>query len=149
DLVRDLVRDRDLVRARDLALELARELALACDSAIFLSWLALLANLLADELALITARTRSKARQTRPQYAAQFIGYVYPAVIETTSPPWWRRWWRVSRVAESRNTKQRALLEYYWWLQIIMAREAGALSAWEGIRIVRKPMESTAGEVAA
>jgi hypothetical protein len=101
-----------------------------------------LANLLVDELTLITAGTASMARQAQRQYVARFTEYIYSIVVESMDSPWWRRWRRARRVVESRDADRRALLEYYWWLQIVMAREAGALPAWEGIRIVQKPMES-------
>jgi hypothetical protein len=33
---------------------------------------------------------------------------------------------------------QQAVLEFHGWLQLIMARSAGTLLAWEGIRLVRE-----------
>jgi len=44
---------------------------------------------------------------------------------------------RISNYAADRQ----AILEVYWWLQIVEAREKGQLPAWEGIRIVRERKE--------
>jgi energy-coupling factor transporter ATP-binding protein EcfA2 len=144
----DIVRVLDIVRALDLARDIDIPFDFECDSAIYLSWLALLANLLADKLALNNARTASNARRMQRQHVARLAEYLYLLMAESTAFPWWRSWWRVSRVVVSRDTDQQAMLETYWWLQIVMAREAGALPAWEGIRIVRKPTESMTGVAA-
>jgi hypothetical protein len=42
---------------------------------------------------------------------------------------------------ELRNNPDYALLDLYWWLQIILAREDGKLTAYEGIRIVREQVQ--------
>jgi len=42
---------------------------------------------------------------------------------------------------EKEKTKEQSILENYWQLKIIEAREAGELPAWEGIRLVRVTAE--------
>lgn len=37
---------------------------------------------------------------------------------------------------------ERSILELYWWLQIIIAREEDKLPAWEGIRVVYELRDS-------
>ena len=35
--------------------------------------------------------------------------------------------------------KQQWVMEFYAWMQIVMARAAGKLVPWEGLRLVREP----------
>jgi len=44
---------------------------------------------------------------------------------------------RANPTAQTYKAHKNVILNLYWWLQIIIAREAGKLRAWEGLRIVR------------
>ena len=88
-----------------------------------------------------TATTPLKARQAWRKYSAKIAEYAWISYNELEKPknnrPWRQRWLsRRSRI--DYNEDKQDILNLYWWLQIVMAREEGKLSAWEGIRIVRE-----------
>ena len=90
-------------------------------------------------LACFQAETPSALRQTGRQYVTHLLEYIwvgYERLSRSPEPPWYLRW--LSRRSNLYNPRERqAVLELYWWLHIVMAREQGTLPAWEGIRIVR------------
>jgi energy-coupling factor transporter ATP-binding protein EcfA2 len=105
-----------------------------------------LTQLLNDILATATTQTELSMRQTQRKYAMHMLEYAYIGIRAKQSHnhvAWWRRLLYVHKEddAETKPEQERLEMdvsELYWWLQVIMAREDGTLSAWEGIRIVRE-----------
>ncbi|RKZ73917.1 MAG: hypothetical protein DRR19_30565, partial [Candidatus Parabeggiatoa sp. nov. 1] len=94
---------------------------------------------LLHDMRFVATATPVEARQAWRQYIAIvaesiWIGY---DKLEKLERPGWKRW--LFRRSQSDYCKDKqAILNLYWWLQIVMAREDGKLPAWEGIRIVRE-----------
>ncbi|HEC84863.1 MAG: hypothetical protein DRR08_10495 [Candidatus Parabeggiatoa sp. nov. 2] len=165
-LARDLALARDFARALDFAHDFARDLALVgtyLSDDIYraikegnLQAAKQLAQAIQTEsnpeqqrlgtwlyflLECATATTPLKARQAWRKYSAKIAEYAWISYNELEKPknnrPWRQRWLsRRSRI--DYNEDKQDILNLYWWLQIVMAREEGKLSAWEGIRIVRE-----------
>jgi hypothetical protein len=169
-LPRALARDRDLAiaRARDLARSRARDLAFAhkpnfsCivdaidrkdfdQAEQFIEELMsgkggesiLLTKLLDDLLEISHAETTISMRSAQKRYAARLLAYAHEGfgLLNSDSQPWWRRL-LPSRNSADYQEEKRMVLDTYWWLRIVMAREEGKLYAWEGIRIVRERIEA-------
>jgi energy-coupling factor transporter ATP-binding protein EcfA2 len=87
-----------------------------------------------------TAITPLKARQALRKYLTKLAEYTWIGYNELEKQKdnrsWWQRWF--SRRQIDYNEDRQALLNLYWWLQLVIAREEGQLPAWEGIRIVRE-----------
>jgi energy-coupling factor transporter ATP-binding protein EcfA2 len=87
-----------------------------------------------------TATTPLKARQAWRKYSAKIAEYAWIGYNELEKQkdnrPSWQRW--LSRRRFDYNEEKPDILNLYWWLQLVMAREEGKLPAWEGIRIVRE-----------
>ena len=99
-----------------------------------------LATLLYFLLECATATTPLKARQAWRKYLAKLTKYTwigYNEWEEQKDQRFWWQFWRPRRRIDDNQDKQ-VILNIYWWLKIIMAREKGQLPAWEGIRIVRE-----------
>jgi NACHT domain len=96
-------------------------------------------SLLSRMLAAASAETPLAARQAYREYAIQLAEYAYIGFEELEKSDRSSLWNRLLRrhSKSSVNSKQ-FVLELYWWLQTVQAREAGKLPAWEGIRIVRE-----------
>jgi hypothetical protein len=105
-----------------------------------------LTQLLNDILAAATAQTELDLRQTQRKYAMHMLEYAYVGIRVRQSHnhvAWWQRLLHIHKEDEAETKPEQERLEMdvselYWWLQVIMAREDGNLSAWEGIRIVRE-----------
>ena len=80
-------------------------------------------TLLIDLIHCQTATTPSGIRQAFRKYAIHLLEYAWIGLNELE------------------KTKEQNILENYWRLKIIEAREAGELPAWEGIRLVRVTAE--------
>ncbi len=97
-------------------------------------------TLLHELLVCATATTSAKmeARQAWRQYIARIAEYIWIGYNEQEKleSPWERYLFR-RRKSDYSEDKQ-AILNLYWWLQIVIARKEGKLPAWEGIRIVRE-----------
>jgi hypothetical protein len=52
-----------------------------------------------------------------------------------------RNWLPFQRSPSPYAEERQIVQEAYWWLQLVLAREAGELPAWEGIRLVRERRE--------
>lgn len=107
------------------------------------------ALLINDLLLSVTALTYSAWRQARRRYTAHMVEFAYRGSVEaanTNTFSRWRRRLRVFRRADADvEESQQAILNIHWWLQIVMAREEGKLSAWEGIRVVREQVLEVEG----
>lgn len=86
-----------------------------------------------------TATTALEARQAWRGYLLSLIEYALIGYdeLEKQKHPWWKRGLSRHRQTEFSEKKQ-GLLDLQDWLKIVMARETGTLSAYEGIRIVRE-----------
>jgi hypothetical protein len=169
-LPRALARDRDLAiaRARDLARSRARDLAFAHKPNF--DWIIdaidrrdfdeaeqiveelmigkggesnLPTKLLDGLLEISHAETTLSMRAAQKRYAARLLEYAHEGLVLLSgdSQPWWRRLLR-SRKAVDYQEEKKMILDTYWWLQIVMAREEGMLHTWEGIRIVREKVQA-------
>jgi hypothetical protein len=98
------------------------------------------ATLIYDLITCIQAETTLTLRQAERQYAAHLAEYTwigYGQLPRNDTRPWYLRWLRRGAAPQYAEDRQ-DVLELYWCLQIVMAREAGQLPAWEGIRVVRE-----------
>jgi hypothetical protein len=86
-----------------------------------------------------TATTPLKGRQAWRQYLAKFTEYNWIGYheLEEHKRSWWQRW-PLRRRRNDYSDEKQALLNFYWWLQIVIERQKGELPVWEGIRIVRE-----------
>ncbi len=82
--------------------------------------------LLIDLIHCQTATTLLGIQQAFRKYVIHLLEYVWIGLNEL----------------EKEKTKEQNILERYWQLKIIEAREAGELPAWEGIRLVRVTAET-------
>jgi len=88
-----------------------------------------------------TAIKPLKARQAWKKYTAKLAECYNELEKQKNNRPWWQRWLSRRRIDYNKNKQnedKQAILNLYWWLKFIMAREEGKLPAWEGIRIVRE-----------
>ncbi len=162
-LPRALTRDRDLAlaRARDLARSRTRDLASAYSSIVdaidqkdFQKAGELIGELqdgaaspfirlLNDLIEISIAETTHSMRSAQKRYSARLLESAYEGFgsLNAESLPWPRRIFRF-RKARDYDEEKKIVLETYWHLQIVTAREEGRLRAWEGIRIVRERVEA-------
>ena len=78
-----------------------------------------------------------EARQAWRKYTATIAEYIWIGYNEMEQEcPWWQLW--LYRQKSDYSKEKQVILDFYWSLQIVMAREQGQLPAWEGIRIVRE-----------
>ena len=54
----------------------------------------------------------------------------------------WVMFWRREPAGDSIRKQKQSVLDLYWWLRIVIARETGELPAWEGIRFVREQVDA-------
>ena len=164
-LALDLVLDRTLAldRSSTLAETIDRELYTLLDAKQFdaaLSKIQQLQNdspsifqqrkltLLIDLIHCQTATTPSEIRQAFRKYIVCLLEYAWMGwnewgEVKIVIYPWWQFWKGPSPEEEKTVYLEREqnILEPYWRLKIIEAREAGELPAWEGIRLVRVTAE--------
>jgi len=123
------------------------------------------ANLLQDFLSLINAQNMLELRRAYHHYTAHlalfaYIGFVIRNILENESKVLTRplskalleaycqeqlaqlpdvdfMQWNYG-ITGSYEEYQKVMLTLYWQMQILMAREAGKLISWEGIRLVRE-----------
>ena len=98
-------------------------------------------TLLYKLLTCATATTALEARQAWRQYFVSLTEYILVGYDEfekeKDNRPWWKRGLSRRRQIDFSEEKQ-AILNLQEWLKIVMAREEGTLTAYEGIRIVRE-----------
>src|SRR5206468_2631314 len=98
--------------------------------------------LLTDLLDQREARTPLELWQARIRHAAHLTEYLWIGLqtLQSLTPhPWYRRWFfRPSKEKSRSEGNPQQILALYWWFQMTLARQAGKLPAWEGIRIVRE-----------
>jgi len=106
------------------------------------------AILLSDLISYQIAATEQIIHRTVRTYAIHLFEYTWIGLNELKKEeivirPWWQFWKRPSlKVAKTDYLeKEQNILENYWRLKIVEAREAGELPAWEGIRLVRVTAE--------
>jgi hypothetical protein len=87
------------------------------------------------------------ARRAQREFAAgiaeaAYVGYALLYKKKKDPRPVWKRLLRPDRrlrqERKALKSSQEEVLEFYWWLLILMAREGNELPSWEGIRIVRE-----------
>lgn len=114
---------RDLERAHGLAQSILRHSHPSITQ---------LSILLSNILSILLAPTPELARQAWRKYLSELLVSAYEGYNSLRSSAFlWKR---------SVTLQQNAVLQFYWWLQIIIAREEGKLPAWEGIRVVREQL---------
>ncbi|HEX5731699.1 MAG TPA: NACHT domain-containing protein [Blastocatellia bacterium] len=158
-LARDIGLGLDLESAQASAFDIARNIARICGFArelpdsqrfffgfLYYSELCLFrANMLGDLLRGVSASDKAKARHDLRENHAEFLKMLYTTFPETKNLRSRLRWLRPSRQHTNEvwtEENNRWILEAYWWLQTVMAREEGKLPAWEGIQIVREHVQS-------
>jgi hypothetical protein len=111
--IADSIKNNDMLEAKRLSYQLQKSSDIHAIR---------LGNLLVDLLTAATARTATEVSKAQWRYVSRIAEYSYVGFGKM-------------KYAEGR---QQAMLDFYWWLQILMARADGKLPAWEGIRIVRE-----------
>ncbi|MBV9927629.1 MAG: NACHT domain-containing protein [Acidobacteria bacterium] len=99
------------------------------------------AHLIRDIAAAVAAKVKIDRRRAQRQYVARILEYAYSGYQEKFyqfSPS-------VQPAAPAFPTRKpvreltvEEVLEIFWWITIVVAREEGRLPAWDGIRIVRE-----------
>lgn len=74
---------------------------------------------------------------TSRQYAAYIFAYAYEGydLLKSETSDWRTR---LHSLISKYEDDEPAVLQAYWWMQILLLRDEGKLPAWEGIRIVRE-----------
>jgi len=138
NVTRDI--SHSLYRARKIALNLAGDTARdfnhlnRVEIVDGLSTFAIAAKSIYDLLTIAIAETEINTRQAARSYAARSLEYF--CLHDYDSAPLGKL--LLNGKAEGNGSDRKAILCYYWWLQMVMARTEGKLPAWEGIRIVRE-----------
>jgi energy-coupling factor transporter ATP-binding protein EcfA2 len=96
-------------------------------------------DLYSNTLYMAKANTLLEYRQVRHDFSIKKFEIIYdklqlPGIIER---PWWKPWRRFRSMYYIERLRQ-DVLDLYWFLRLVQAREAGKLPAWEGIRLVRE-----------
>lgn len=92
----------------------------------------------------LTAETLATVWHARRWYAALLLAYVWIGYrerdrVETLQPGWIPHRPSAANQEQGKYEEERqTVLNVYWWLVIVLAREAGKLPAWEGLRVVRE-----------
>jgi hypothetical protein len=83
------------------------------------------------------------------RYAALLLEYAWIGYDQAKyhSPSWLERLIPPPPHKRHRLKARQMLLDSCWWLYIVMAREAGTLPPWEGVRVVRDDRATDAAEV--
>jgi len=151
DLTRDLTRDLD--RDLDDVLSLAhspahgylRELIDVLSAHNVNSRYLRIVTLIRNLLVLASATVGSELKRAERQFASHVFECATLALFKQQAGnkfPWWRRWWKLRKVAypdmKKYENEQEFFMQMSWWLKIVIARENGLLPAWEGIRIVQE-----------
>lgn len=105
------------------------------------------AVLIDDLLLSAGAPTYPAWRQARRGYAAHILKFAYYGNEEADTNPLtrWGRLLGIHRDDADEEERQQAVLNFYWWVRIVWARELGRLPAWEGIRVVRERVSEAEG----
>jgi hypothetical protein len=80
-------------------------------------------------------------RQAGQQYLLSLTEYTLLGYDELKNKKDNRPWWKASLSRRHKidfSKEKQVFLDFKEWLKIVMAREAGTLTAYEGIRIVRE-----------
>ncbi len=99
-----------------------------------------LAMLISDALYMAKANTLVDYRRASRNFAIKIFEYSYEGFQRLIKRirPWWKPWRRLRRSMDDTEKKKQDVLDLYWSLRLVQAREAGKLPAWEGIRLVRE-----------
>jgi energy-coupling factor transporter ATP-binding protein EcfA2 len=167
DLVRDRDCDRSLDPARDRARDLAHYYAYnidvvlsskvakelqskSVDESIYLIEKLLSINLsfherqwakiISDTLYMAKAETLAEYRRASRNSSINILEYAYKGfhVPEKRKRTRWKPWRRFQLSMDDTEKLKKYVLDVYWFLRMVQAREAGKLPAWEGIRLVRE-----------
>lgn len=95
--------------------------------------------LLKEILAATSAKTIPLVQQAQRRYVARVLEYAYLGYEEMYKEEVHHPRGKINRI----RFYQQAVLEFYRWLQTIIAWEAGNLPVWGGIRIVRELRDIT------
>jgi hypothetical protein len=128
--IADAIRRNDLSGVQRLAVVLEHEVDIS---------LARLGRVLNALLTIARAETVLELRQAQKQYMSLVLEDMYTLGTNELWPMW--RWLYKIRPWLDSPADKRTVSDAYWWVQIVRAREAGQLLAWEGIRIVREQVQ--------
>lgn len=143
DLARDFARATNIRDALD-AVE-SNDLREA-ESRIALAEMRSESLLLREMLMTANAGSPSAARKAQRAYVMRMIVYIYEGHAKAKGGrALWARRPKPVYEEDYRVSHLREVLEIYWWLQIVTAREEGKLPAWEGIRVVRERVSGAEG----
>jgi energy-coupling factor transporter ATP-binding protein EcfA2 len=97
-------------------------------------------RLISDKLFIAKANTFVEYRQASRNFAMNLLEYFYEGFQWSgkRERPWWKPWRRFRRSIYNTEKLKQDVLDLYWSLRLVQAREAGKLPAWEGIRLVRE-----------
>jgi hypothetical protein len=81
-----------------------------------------------------------KCRQTNRNITMSLLEFLFEdlRVPKKRKLPWWKPWRKFRRSMDDNEKLKQDVLDLYWFLRIVQAREEGQLPAWEGIRLVRE-----------
>lgn len=97
-------------------------------------------KLLSNTFNMTKARAFLDYRRASRNFAINLLEYVYDGLqlLGKIERPWWKPWRRFRRSMDDNEKLKQDVLDSYWFLKIVQARESGQLPAWEGIRLVRE-----------
>jgi energy-coupling factor transporter ATP-binding protein EcfA2 len=98
------------------------------------------AKLLSDALNMANADKFVEFRHARRNCAIRLLEFAYDELqlLEKRKRPWWKLGDQFRRSMDNKKELKKKILDLYWFLRMVQAREAGKLPAWEGIRLVRE-----------
>lgn len=81
-----------------------------------------------------------KCRHTNRNTTVRLLEFLFEdlQVPRKIKRSWWKPWRRLRRSLDDTEKLKQDVLDLYWFLRIVQAREVGELPAWEGIRLVRE-----------
>lgn len=97
-------------------------------------------DLVGDLLSVLDARTPAEVLKAERRYVLRILEYAligYGGVSGGQSKSRFLNWFQYRNRVKALRDQQRAMLDLYWWLQIIVGRAEGKKLQWDGIRIVR------------
>ena len=97
-------------------------------------------QMISNTLYMAKARTFVDYRQASRNFSINHLEYVYEELQLSgkRERPWWKPWCRFRRSMDDTERLKQEVLDLYWSIRIVQAREAEELPALEGIRLVRE-----------
>jgi energy-coupling factor transporter ATP-binding protein EcfA2 len=97
-------------------------------------------KLISDAVNMVKAETFVKYRLANRSVVIRILEYAYDGLQLSVKRErlWWKPWRRFRRSMDDIEKMKQDVLDLYWSLRMVQAREAGKLPAWEGIRLVRE-----------